>query len=404
MYSKIFVGLDGSFWSNQAANAALQIAAKGENALITACHVYAAQLHRVRFEEMEPGLPESYQHEEKLNHLRNTHESLISDGLELISDSYLKFLVKEAQEKNLKVNGLTPEGRNYAVFLSELVKLEPDLVILGANGHGYVPESQIGSLTERVLTGQHTADMLIMRQNLDFKGRPILAAIDGSQNSFQALIQAIYLAKSFQTSLEAVAVYDPFFHGSVFKAIAGALPLEAQERFNFPAQEKLHDEIIDRGLEKLYREGLEQGQLLAKQEGIEMKVEVLAGKVYPQIHHFAQIRNASLVVLGRWGLHQDPISRIGSNALQFARLTMTNTLIVNPKENLISIPKLDKKEETTLSWTKSAEERLKRIPIFARGMARRSIEEKALAQGLSQVDEAFMRSMGNIMGRGTPED
>ncbi len=61
MYSKIFVGLDGSSWSNLAAEVALQIAVKSENTEIIACHVYAAELHRVRFEEMEPGLPDQYQ-------------------------------------------------------------------------------------------------------------------------------------------------------------------------------------------------------------------------------------------------------------------------------------------------------------------------------------------------------
>ncbi|MHB8134632.1 MAG: universal stress protein [Anaerolineaceae bacterium] len=399
MYSKIFAGLDGSHWSNLAANAALNIAEKSKDSQLIGCHVYAAELHRTRFEEMEPGLPDQYQEEERLNHLRDTHESLITDGLELISDSYLSEMVRLAQGKGIQVGGITPEGRNYSVMLKELKKIQPDLVVLGANGHGYVPESQMGSLCERILINHPSSDLLVLRQTWDFKGKPIVVGIDGSQNSYYSLSKALELARMFNTHVEAIAVYDPFFHGSVFKVIAEALPIEQQQRFNFPAQEKLHDEIIDRGLEKLYREGLERASLLATQQGIQLKTEVLAGKVYSQIHHYAQLHNAGLVVLGRWGLHQDPLSLIGSNTHQFARLASTNTLIVTEPDHPIEVPEIQRHQEAELTWTPAAEERLHRIPFFARGMARRSIEEKAREQGKSIVDEDFMKSIGNLMGK-----
>jgi len=399
LYSKIFTGLDGSFWSNLASIAAVQIAEKMDKSQLVGCHVYAAELHRVRFEEMEPGLPEKYQEADRLNQLRGTHESLISDGLELISDSYLAEFVKQAQQRGIPVGGTTPEGRNYARMLDELKKIQPDLVVLGANGHGFVPESQMGSLCERVLLSFASADMLIMRQALDFKGKPIVVGIDGSQNSYFALCRALELAKRFDTTVEAISVYDPFFHGSVFKVIANALPENQQDRFNFPAQEKLHDEIIDRGLEKLYREGLDRGALLAVEQGQQIKTEVLAGKVYSQIHHYAQLHHAGLVVLGRWGLHQDPISLIGSNTHQFARLTTTNTLIVTEPDHPLNIPVIDHPQQEALSWTPEAEERLNRIPFFARGMARRSIEDKAREQGKTEIDEAFMKSMSGLMAK-----
>jgi len=399
LYSKIFTGLDGSYWSNLASIAAIQIAEKMDNPELVGCHVYAAELHRVRFEEMEPGLPEKYQEEGQLNHLRDTHESLITDGLELISDSYLAEFVKQAQRRGLQVCGTTPEGRNYARILDELKKIKPDLVVLGANGHGFIPESLLGSLSERILLHHYSSDLLIMRQSLDFKGKPILVGIDGSQNSYFALYRALEIAKCFNTTVEAIAVYDPFFHGSVFKVIANALPQEQQERFNFPAQEKLHDEIIDRGLEKLYREGLDRAVLLANDQGQQIKTEVLAGKVYSQIHHYAQLHNAGLVVLGRWGLHQDPVSSIGSNTHQFARLTSTNTLIVKEPDHQVEVPVIEHPQQESLSWTPEAEERLNRIPFFARRMARRSIEDKAREQGKTEIDESFMKSMSGLMGK-----
>ncbi len=312
----------------------------------------------------------------------------------------MRDIVQSAQEKQINVHGLTPEGRNYAVMLGQLANLLPDLVVLGAFGHGYVPESRIGSLTERIVLGQSCGDTQSMRQPWEFKSKPVVVAIDGSQESYQALYRAIMLSRYFEAPLEAIAVYDPFFHGSVFKAISDALPAEQQQRFNFPAQERLHDEIIDRGLEKLYREGLERAVLLAQQEGAELKVEMLAGKVYPQIHHYAEVRNAGLVVMGRWGLHRDPCSTIGSNTHQFLRLTNRNTLVVKPASTPLDIPQIIEETTSTVSWTEAAEARIKRIPIFARGMARRSIEDKARTVGLTQIDEDFVAKIGGSMGRG----
>ncbi len=397
MYHKILTGLDGSRWSNYALEAAVSIAHHIQSCQVIGCHVYAAELHRQRFEQMEPGLPEPYQAEEKLVGLRNTHESLISDGMLLISDSYLAPLVQMAQAQQVVVNGLTPEGKNYAVFLNEITTHQPDLTIVGAMGHGAVPEAQLGSLTERVLLHRTTSDLLILRQPWAFKNRPIVVGIDGSQDSYQALRRAIQLAQMYQTQVEALAVYDPFFHVGVFRVIADALPPADQERFNFPAQEKLHDEIIDKGLEKLYREGLDRGVLLAEQMGVKIKTEVIAGKVYPQLHHYAQLRNAALVVVGQRGLHWDPIALIGSNAHQLARLSQTNTLVVSPPQAQLEVPELPEQEDIRLSWTPQAEERLKRIPFFARGMAKRAIEDQARQQGLSEVNEEFVKTMRSLM-------
>jgi nucleotide-binding universal stress UspA family protein len=224
-----------------------------------------------------------------------------------------------------------------------------------------------------------------------------VVGIDGSQNSYLALTRAIQIAQAYQTTVEAVAVYDPFFHVGVFRVIADALPEADQKRFDFPAQEQLHDEIIDKGLEKLYREGLERGVLLAEQMGVKIRIEVIAGKVYPQLHHYAQMRNAGLIVVGQTGLHWDPISFIGSNTLQLARINNSNLLVVNPPKKQLEIPELPKQEEVPLSWTPQAEERLKRIPFFARAMAKRSIEDQARQQGLAEVTEEFVKEKRSMM-------
>ncbi len=400
MYRRIFVALDGSVCSHLAIGAAVSLAENFPGCELVGCHVYAAEMHRTRFAQMEPGLPERYQEEERLQSLRGTHESLITDGMQLISDSYLAPLVKAAQKRGVPCSGLAPEGRNYVRLLQAIRSVQPDLVVMGAWGHGRTPESLLGSLTERVLLSNLGVDLLIMRRPFGFKGQPILAGVDGSPESYAALLRAIRIGRSYQAAVEGAAVYDPFFHLGVFSAIADVLPEKDQQRFNFPAQEKLHDEIIDRGLEKLYQEGLDRGRLLALQEGLELKTSVLAGKVYPQLHHFAQLRNAGLVCVGQFGLHREPGSWVGSNTLNLARLSQTNLLVVTSPDQPVNPPALPESENSvTIEWTAEAEERLERIPPFVRKMARRAIEERARQQGLREVTAEIVLSMSKRMGR-----
>ena len=399
MYKNIMLALDGSKHSNHALEAGVKLAEK-TNAKLTGCHVYAAKLHRVRFTEMESGLPSDYQSEDKLTYLRDTHELIISDGLEIISDAYLKPMHELAKGKNLTVQGITPEGHNYVEFLKSIKTHDPDLVIMGARGHGTVPEGRLGSFCERVALGCRDKDMLITRNDLKLDDGLIVVGVDGSKNSYTALDRAIKLAKLYNSRLALVAVYDPFFHTGVFRNISDVLSQEEQNRFNFQAQEKLHDEIIDSGLEKIYRDGLMRGIKYVESQGLTADSEVLSGKVYPEILKYAKKRQAALIVTGRWGLHREDISLIGSNTANLLRETDTNLLIIVPTNQTIELPEQKPEKVSTLKWTPDAEAYLKRVPGFARGMARKSIEAKMREKGVSTITLSDVEQIGHKMGMG----
>jgi len=345
---------------------------------------------------MEPGLPERYQEEKELKRLRGAHEDLITDGMQIISDAYLKQLNELANEKNVSFEGATPEGRNYFEILKVARERKADLIILGAHGHGHVPESILGSTAERILSHSWHSDVLLMKRPLNLQKRPILVGVDGSQNSYVALLNAASLAKATGSRIEAVAVYDPYLHSGVFSNIAGVLPPEKQEKFNFTAQEQLHDEIIDDGLEHLYATNLEQGVQLVKEMGVEISAEVLSGKVFPQIHHHAARIDAGLIVVGRWGLHKEPSTLIGSNSNNLARICSTNLLIVNESPIEIKLPSVA--GETPLPWTSEALTILERIPEFARPMAKKAIEKRARDLGVEKIGEELVHSFSKKMG------
>ena len=401
MYKKILVALDGSVWSNLAIETVQKLGEKIPHCEVLGCHVYAAKLHRERFEQMENGLPDRYQEEQRLEQLRGTHENLITDGMQLISDAYLAPLFRSAENSGFICKGITPEGSNYLKLLNLIADYKPDLIVMGAWGHGRVPESQLGGLTERVLLHAENSDLMIIRQPWILKEHPIVVGVDGSQDSFAAVNTAVYLAKLYAGELHGVAVYDPFFHLGVFKTISGSLPEKDKQRFDFSGQEKLHDEIIDQGLEKIYASGVNQAGLLAQSQGTDMYTKVLAGKVFPQIHHYAALTNASVVVVGRYGLHRQKGSLIGSNSHNLARLINCNLLITSSDDHPIILPE-EKKSEKSLDipWTAEAEERLNRIPSFARRMAQRVINERARDQGIAEITADFVQQMARKMGRG----
>ena len=149
MFKKIYVPVDNSEYSNQAIEMALALA-KPWNATVVGSHVYAAKMHDYRFKQMEYTLPEEYQDENELARQRKIHDSLITMGLQLISDSYLDVLQRRCQEAGLAYERKTFDGKHYKVLVDDIAQSDYDLVIMGALGIGAVKDSLIGSVCERV--------------------------------------------------------------------------------------------------------------------------------------------------------------------------------------------------------------------------------------------------------------
>ena len=106
MFKKIYVPVDNSEYANHAIDLALTLA-KPSNATLVGSHVYAAKMHDYRFKQMEYTLPEEYQDEAELERQRKIHDSLITLGLQLISDSYLDVLKARCEEASLPFEAKT---------------------------------------------------------------------------------------------------------------------------------------------------------------------------------------------------------------------------------------------------------------------------------------------------------
>src|SRR5207237_833062 len=228
-------------------------------------------MHDVRFKQMEYTLPEEYQHEQELERQRKIHDSLITRGLQLISDSYLDVMKAACDRAGLPFEYKTFDGKNWECLVDDVAASDYDLVVLGALGMGAVKDSMVGSVTDRVVR-RIRVDSLVVRDIHPFRDDAsdrIVVAIDGSPQSFAGLRTAIDLARVFEKQVEAVSVYDPYLHYAMFNGIVDVLSAEASKVFRFKEQEQLHEEIIDTGLAKIYESHLRLAQSVARDEGAE---------------------------------------------------------------------------------------------------------------------------------------
>ena len=388
------IPVDNSEHSNYAIDVGISLAKKF-NSILVGNHVYAARLHNQRFVQMESGLPPAYQKPEELERQRNIHDSLITKGLQIISDSYLDQFEMRCRQAGVPFQRKALEGKNYAQIVKDIKENNYNLVIMGALGLGALDKSMVGSVTSRVAR-RSKSDILIMRRQVEWD-RKIIVAVDGSPQSFAAVKKCVLLSKAFNVPLEAVAVFDPQFHIVAFRSIAGVLSEEAGKLFRFKEQEKLHDEIIDKGLEKIYQEHLDNAKRLAKEDGLDIKTVLLSGRPFERILDYLKKENPSLVAAGKIGYHSDNGLDLGSVTENLLIQSTANLLIVTGGYTIKS-ENGGGEDTKELPWTKEALARMEKIPTFARNMAKKAITGYALENGYKEITEAVLQKAREKMG------
>jgi nucleotide-binding universal stress UspA family protein/rubrerythrin len=380
MYKEIYVPVDNSDYSNQACVIGVDVA-RQFGGRVAGCHAYAAKMHDVRFRQMESGLPEEFRDEDEMKRQRKIHDQLITKGLEIITDSYIDVLEPLCEKYDVELVRRSLEGKNFKVIVEDVNENDFDLVVMGAMGMAAVKDTVLGTVTERVVRRLQKADTLIVKDLDRSPFEHIVVAVDGSAKSLGGLKRAIELAGKFGGTVEAISVFDPYFHYAMFHSIAGVLSTKAQKVFRFKEQEKLHEEIIDSGLAKIYTAHLEIARKIAEDEGVDLKTTLLAGKPFEQTLKYVNEVNPTMVVMGRIGYHSDDEMDIGGNTENMMRYLPTNVLITNYE---YQAPDLYTAEEH-MTWTKEALERLDRIPGFVVGMATGAIIRYAIEKGYTVI-------------------
>lgn len=398
IYKNIYVPVDNSRYSSYAVDLAVEIAGQ-YGSHITGSHVYAAKLHDRRFRDLEAGLPERYRQPQELERQRRIHDSLITKGLQIITDSYLDTVNRRCAERQIPFAPRSLEGKNYAELVRDISDHPYDLVVMGAKGLGDSPGCQIGSVCERVVRRIRT-DVLVVKGDRKLDGT-IVVAVDGSQQSFYGLTAALQLARIHGARVTAVAAYDPYYHVTAFRSLEGVLSAEAGRVFRFKEQEQLHNEIIDKGIAKVYSDHLKTAQELALKLGVEIETQLLEGKPFLAILQFLHRAGACLVVAGRVGIHADQGLDIGATTENLLRQAPCHVLVASGRVQppAKSVAEMEDISEAPLPWSEDALKSLDRVPPFARAFARKMAEEYAKRNGYPMVtaeilDEARQRMHG----------
>ncbi len=384
-YRNILNALDSSDHSNRALSDAVSLATLS-GARLTGTHVYAAKLHDLRFRQMEGGLPEQFRQEQELERQRDVHDDLITRGLSIITDSYLDQADRLCQQQQVPFLRSSLEGKNYRALAEEANNGKYDLLVMGALGLGAVAGSLIGTVCERVVRRVNIDTLVIKNPQQEIAAGPVVVAIDGSTRAYGGLLTAMALVEKWDVPLHVISAFDPYYHYVAFNRIAGVLSEEAGKVFRFKEQEKLHEEIIDSGLAKIYQGHLAVAESIAQEHGVEVKTVLLDGKPYAAIEKYLHQVKPSLLVIGKTGIHADPELDIGGNAENLLRKVECAVLLGQQEYQ----PAVDVMAEASVSWTTEAEQRMENVPSFVRNMARMSILRYAQERGHTVITERIV--------------
>ena len=381
----ILLAVDSSDYSNHAVKEAAKLASLW-GSTVTTTHAYAAQMHDIRFRQMEGGLPEQFREEQELERQRDVHDDLITRGLSIITDSYHEQVENICQDFDFPLKRRSLEGKNYRVLTDETNSGAYDLLIIGALGLGAVKGSRIGTVCGRVARRSDIDVLVIKDIKKNISDGPIVVAVDGSTRAYGGLLTAFELARKFSIPVKVIAAFDPYYHYVAFNRIAGVLSEEAGKVFKFKEQEKLHEEVIDSGLAKIYEGHLSVAESIAKEYGITIETELLAGKPHEAIEKYLRKVSPSLLVIGKVGIHADQGLDIGGNAENLLH-NVDCSLLLSQREHQ---PELDVLADVTTSWTKEAEKRMERVPEFVQSMARMAILRYAQERGHTVITESIV--------------
>lgn len=386
-YQSILVAVDSSDHSNQATREAVRLA-KFWGSKITGTHAYAAKMHDIRFRQMEGGLPEQYRVEQELEHQREVHDELITRGLSIITESYLDQIDRLCQQQALEFHRSSLEGKNYRALVGEANNGDYDLLVMGSIGVGAIEGSRIGTVCGRTVR-RSNIDMLVIKQpQRDLSDGPIVVALDGSRKSYGALLTAFSLAQQWQVDIKVIATFDPYYHYVAFNKIADVLSEEAGKVFKFKEQEKLHEDIIDSGLAKIYQGHLDVAEAIAEDYGVQIETSLLDGKAHDAIEKYVAEVNSSLLIIGKTGVHADPDLDIGGNAENLLR-NVDCSILLGMQEHQ---PRVERIAAATTSWSVEAEKRMLRVPDFVRPMARMAILRYAQEKGHTVITESIVEA------------
>jgi len=322
-------------------------------------------MHDFRFKQMEYTLPEEYQDEAELLRQRRIHDSLITTGLELISDSYTDVMRYRCLERGVPFEARRRDGRNWEEIVTDVAEVKPDLVVMGALGTGAVRESTLGSVAERVLRRIRT-DVLLVR-DLDWRGRGTSSSPSTAHPRASRAARRPRAGQALPAPGGGGRRLRPYLHYAVFNGIVDVLSEKASKVFRFKEQEALHERSSTPPRQDL-RVAPAGGRGDGQGGGMELPITLLDARLRPAAPPLPRAE----ALAARHGADRHPLRRRHGPGRRHRAIDPLRSLQPAGDERHL-LPPLDIRADASVVWTPEAEERMERVPAGVRGLARTAV-------------------------------
>ena len=162
----------------------------------------------------------------------------------------------------------------------------------------------------------------------------IFVPCDNSQECDYAIHRSIELAKKFDSGLVGNHVYAAKLHDVRFRQLESGLPARFQPKEEIKRQRKIHDKLIEKGLQLISDSFLDQMEKACVAAGVPMERQLLEGIHFEEIVKEVNSNGHDLCAMGAHGLGRQPYSQLGGVTARVMRGLEKDLLITRTDDAL----------------------------------------------------------------------
>ncbi|NIR45639.1 MAG: universal stress protein [Gemmatimonadetes bacterium] len=157
--------------------------------------------------------------------------------------------------------------------------------------------------------------------------REVFVPCDNSQECDYAIHRAIELARKCEAGVVGNHVYAAKLHDVRFRQLESGLPARFQPKEEIQRQRKIHDKLIEKGLQLISDSFLDRMEEQVKAAGVKMKRQLLEGIHFEEIAREVNCNGYDLCAMGAHGLGRQPHSQLGGVVSRVMRRLEKDLLI-----------------------------------------------------------------------------
>ncbi len=155
----------------------------------------------------------------------------------------------------------------------------------------------------------------------------IFLPCDNSAECDYAIHRAIELARKFESRLVGNHVYAARLHDVRFRQLETGLPARFQSKQEIQRQRKIHDKLIEKGLQLISDSFLDRMEKQCTAAGVEIERQLLEGINFEEITREVNSNGYDLCAMGAHGLGRQANSQLGGVTARVMRMIEKDLLI-----------------------------------------------------------------------------